>query len=90
MKLTTGVIWVTFWKVAVLPCTGVLAPICSCWQSVTNFSISMITTDFSSSTSWKSEKETKTCKGINEGDRGRMGAGFQSYNDSLQENKVNV
>lgn len=46
----------TFWKVAVLPCTGVLAPICSCWHNATSFSISVITADFSSSTSWNREK----------------------------------
>lgn len=54
---------VTFWKVAVLPCTGVLAPICSCWHSTTSFSVSVITTDFSSSTGWNSENETKTVGG---------------------------
>lgn len=43
----------TFWKVAVLPCTGVLAPVCSCWHSPTSFSISVSSTVFSSSTSWK-------------------------------------
>lgn len=46
----------TFWKVAVLPCTGVLAPICSCWHNATSFSISVTTKVFSSSTSWNRER----------------------------------
>lgn len=53
----------TFWKVAVLPCMGVLAPICSCWHNATSFSISVTTKDFSSSTSWNREidRVRKTC-----------------------------
>lgn len=46
----------TFWKVAVFPCAGVLAPVCSCWHSTASFSISVTTEDFSSSTSWNREK----------------------------------
>lgn len=50
---------VTFWKVAALPCTGVLAPICSCWHKANSFSISVITTVFSSSTNWNRERYTQ-------------------------------
>lgn len=50
---------VTFWKVAALPCTGVLAPICSCWHKASSFSISVITTVFSSSTNWNRERYTQ-------------------------------
>lgn len=50
---------VTFWKVAALPCTGVLAPICSCWHKASSFSSSVITTVFSSSTNWNRERYTQ-------------------------------
>lgn len=49
----------TFWKVAVLPCAGVLAAACSCWHSATSFSVSAATAVFSSSSSWKRERERR-------------------------------